>query len=81
MNATKKIQTIIEKYLGAKSTPKGINVLSRDRKKKGKTTGGSYRCRMDGCPGIRVGVRWEDGKLTYPCSKGMLRNRLGWRIL
>jgi hypothetical protein len=81
MSATQKVQNIIEKYLGVKSTPKGNLVVSRDGKKKGKTTGGCYRCRMDGCPGLRIGVRWEDGKLTFPCSKGMIRNKKGWKIL
>lgn len=72
---------ILEKYLGAATTEKGLTVLSRDKKKKGTTTGGCYRCRMEGCPGLRVGVRWEDGKITFPCSKGMARTKKGWKII
>ena len=30
----------------------------------------SRHCRMEGCTGHRMYVRWEDGKHTYPCSKG-----------
>lgn len=38
----------------------------------GRTTGGSYRCQLICCGGLRIGVRWPDGKMTYPCSKAML---------
>lgn len=54
--------------LGRKS---GDLVLSRDGAKKGETTGSQYRCSMDGCTGLRVVVRWSDGKVTRPCSKGL----------
>ncbi len=40
------------------------------------------RCQMEGCNGIRIGVRWPDGRRTYPCSRGM--NEISddtWRIL
>jgi len=46
-------------------------VLSRDMKLTGTCTGGTRRCPLDGCTGLRVGVRWPDGKLTWPCTKGM----------
>lgn len=63
-------------------TPKGVTVHgSKDYKLKGKTTGRAYRCRMDGCPGYRIVVRWEDGHFTHPCSKGMVLTKRGWRIL
>jgi len=63
-------------------TPKGVTVRGRKPYKlKGKTTGRAYRCRMDGCPGWRIAVRWEDGHMTHPCSKGMLLSKKGWRIL
>lgn len=32
---------------------------------------GKRRCTLEGCGGWRVGVRWEDGRLTWPCLKGM----------
>lgn len=31
---------------------------------------GASACRLDGCGGTRLHVRWEDGKRTYPCAKG-----------
>ena len=46
-------------------------VFSRDRNTKGKPTGGTRTCQMEGCRGQRIGVRWPNGKLTWPCSKGM----------
>lgn len=30
----------------------------------------SRRCDMEGCTGMRQYVVWEDGKRTFPCSKG-----------
>jgi len=35
----------------------------------GEITGTSL-CRLEGCRGTRLHVRWQDGKRTYPCSKG-----------
>ena len=46
-------------------------VLSRDGKNKGRFTGGEHTCQMEGCFGKRLGVRWDDGTLTFPCSAGM----------
>ena len=37
----------------------------------GKTTGKTRLCRNKGCTGIRIGIKWSDGKVTYPCSKDM----------
>jgi len=56
-------------------------VLSRDNKMKGVVTSTSRRCSMEGCNGIRVGVRWPDGKHTFPCTKGMVQvSPDTWRI-
>lgn len=61
---------------------KDIPVFARDVKKaEGRTTGGTRRCRLAGCCGIRIGVRWPDGHITWPCSRGMGRTKKGWRIL
>jgi hypothetical protein len=49
-------------------------VVSRDGNDKGRLTGGSRNCRLEGCTGRRLEVRWPDGKLTWPCSKGMVRS-------
>lgn len=46
------------------------------------TVVGLRRCTMEGCRGTRVGVRWPDGKLTWPCSKGLEAVAAGqYRIL
>jgi hypothetical protein len=66
-------------------TPKGVDVFEREAKRPtGKTTGGAYRCQMDGCPGYRIAVKWKEEdytRYTHPCSKGMLLSKKGWRIL
>jgi len=37
----------------------------------GSVTSSSRRCQLAGCSGRRIATRWPDGKVTYPCSKGM----------
>ena len=51
---------------------KNITILSRDGKFKGHYTGGSRVCRLEGCRGQLQGVRWNDGKLTFPCSSAIV---------
>jgi len=46
-------------------------IISSDGKYKGKPTGSARCCQMESCRGVRIGVRWEDGKLTYPCTANM----------
>jgi hypothetical protein len=50
---------------------KGGRVYDRSGRTAGKFTGGTRPCTMESCKGERVGVRWKDGKLTWPCSAGM----------
>ena len=47
-------------------------VLSADGTLRGRVTGGTRKCRLEGCNGIRIHVTWEDGRRTIPCSKGMV---------
>lgn len=48
----------------------------------GRATGSTHRCRMHGCNGRRITVRWPDRKITHPCTKGMERAPDGgWRVL
>ena len=54
---------------------------SRDKKLKGKFTGASRACTLEGCRGERFGVKWPDGHTTYPCSKGLKPYKKGWIIL
>lgn len=44
---------------------------------------GSRRCQMAGCLGLRLIVRWPDGRHTMPCTKGMTQdNHSGnWQIM
>jgi hypothetical protein len=64
--------------------PIGIRVLSRDGKQVGQTTGSSHKCQLKECWGWRIGVRWGDGSITYPCSAGMdskvINRKKVWRI-
>jgi hypothetical protein len=46
-------------------------VYSRDGKWKGRTTGGTRYCGVDGCKGPQIGVRWHDKRITWPCLQGM----------
>lgn len=34
-------------------------------------------CPMEGCTGHRIQVRWDDGSLTFPCTKSLERVREG----
>lgn len=58
-------------------------ILSRDGKYTGKWTGGSRPCSLEGCTGERIGVRWNDGKLTFPCSKSLQWDEKGkcWQMI
>lgn len=40
-------------------------------------TGGSRRFHMEGCLRRSFDVRWQDGQLTYPCSKGLINHTSG----
>lgn len=46
----------------------------------GRLTGGEYPCRMESCRGSRVGVRWPDGKITYPCSSQIVHEGDHFRL-
>lgn len=63
---------------------KGAAVVSRPvdgHTEEGKATGASYLCDMAGCTGRRVVVKWSDGSITRPCSKGMLVKDGKWHIM
>jgi len=59
----------------------GDTVWGRGRKESGIATGTVRRCQMDGCTGVRIGVRWSDGKITWPCSKGMEQVGGAWEVM
>jgi hypothetical protein len=60
---------------------KGTKFWSRDRKMTGVATGGSRHCHMEGCRGTRIGVRWSDGVLTFPCTHGLQPYNGGYRLI
>ena len=68
--------------LTAPSREAGTPVVSRDDTTTGRLTGGNRHCQLEGCGGLRLGTRWPDGKLTWPCLKGMTwsADRGAWRI-
>jgi hypothetical protein len=61
--------------------PKGTKIYSRktkgEKQKVGITTGAFHCCRLEGCPGTRVTVKWPDGRTTHPCSRGLLDHKGG----
>jgi hypothetical protein len=63
----------------------GEKVVSRDGKAVGETTGSERLCSLEGCGGMRLGVRWPrrrgKARTTYPCTKGMSFDGGQWRIL
>ncbi len=52
-------------------------VRSKDGKRRGTVTRSFRRCQLDGCGGLRIRVRWSDGRVTWPCSAGMTFSRAG----
>jgi hypothetical protein len=67
----------LRRYLMPRAVyPKGTVITSRDGKQRGKCTGTVRRCPLEGCGGIRIGVRWPDGKITWPCSVGIKNRRI-----
>lgn len=49
-----------------------IIVLSRDGLQKGRVINwDAKKCLLEGCLSFCASVRWEDGKLTYPCHAGL----------
>jgi len=65
------------------SNPKAKLVYSRDGKQKGRVLDGERICKMDGCSGIRLAVRWfRDLHISWPCVNGMTVRPDGqWQIL
>lgn len=64
--------------------PASLPVAVRDRSGtvEGVVTGRTWRCRLEGCRGVRVEVKWPDGTVTRPCSAGMREVEPGvWQIV
>lgn len=57
---------------------KGDVVYSSSGDEQGVVATGRPRvCTLEGCRGVRFAVRWQDGSLTYPCSKGLVQREDG----
>lgn len=41
---------------------------------------GRRDCTLESCGAVRLGVRWPDGRLTWPCTRGMRKEGNTWRI-
>lgn len=54
-------------------------VYSNDGTQVGVNSTSAYRCRMEGCTGVRITVKWPDGQITRPCTKGMFTRPDGHR--
>lgn len=52
-------------------------VYAENGRTRGRIIGGGDHCRLEGCPGIRVSVRWPNGTLTRPCTEGLWRRKDG----
>lgn len=61
------------------NTP-GLQVISRDGRLEGETTGVTRICQLSGCTGRQLVVRWPNKRITYPCTKGMIWEGDRWRI-
>ena len=59
---------------------KGTPIYSHNGRLRGVTTGAQHKCALSGCTGMRISVRWPDGKHTFPCSKGIVAKRGRWQI-
>ena len=71
MTGTSKLVAALLGAVSGRSRPDyvGSKVWSRDGNSCGVVTGTSL-CRLEGCAGTRLHVRWPDGCRTYPCAKG-----------
>lgn len=56
-----------------------MKTISRDGKIKGKVISvcENRRCGCESCTGKVYCIRWEDGKVTYNCSKSFTTNKNG----
>ena len=59
----------------------GTAIVSK-KGERGHATGGGYACGLEGCRGWRIGTRWNDGRITFPCSKSMIEKPNGeWHLI
>ena len=57
-------------------------VIARDESKPtGAVTGITKDCEIEDCPGEVLEVKWDDGEVTWSCSRGMDLDGDVWTIL
>lgn len=57
-------------------------IWNREKTERGRITGGTRLCAMEGCGGLRIRVLWSDGRWTWPCSKAVrVLCESEWQIL
>lgn len=71
MTAKSRLVAALLEAVSGQSRPDyiGTKVWSRDGNSCGVVTGTSL-CRLEGCGGTRLHVKWAAGRRTYPCAKG-----------
>lgn len=63
------------------TAPATVIVYNGDASQKGVAKAAGYSCQMEGCTGKRLAVKWPDGSVTRPCTKGMFTRPDGsWQI-
>lgn len=60
---------------------KGKKIYNQAGTEFGIATGHTKSCMMESCRGVRVLVRWSDGKRTWPCSAGLQPFKDGEKII
>jgi len=63
--------------IAVQSIDRTKRVFARNGRTRGRIVGGGDRCKLEGCPGVRISIRWPDGSLTRPCSEGLSTRKDG----
>jgi hypothetical protein len=58
----------------------GVKVWQRNGAVQGEASGHTRKCNLEGCPSHKVMVRWPGGRRTWPCARGLVPYKDGWRI-
>jgi hypothetical protein len=49
-------------------------IVSSDGALIGEPSGAEWPCRLESCRGVRITTRWPGGRISHPCSKGLVDN-------
>ena len=56
---------------------KGTKIWDSHGRRFGLATGSIRQCKLEGCTGLRVYIKWPEGHMTMPCSKRLLEQADG----